>query len=151
MKTVREVAFDLGVSKTRVLKIINNLPKRKKPKFVGNKYLLNDENIFDISCFITNIESKRNDNLDIDFDNLVIENQQQVIEILKEQNKTKDLQIEQLQKLLENQQILSLNEQKEKQLLLESMKVSFWKKIKFFKKWEIRFNKGISKVMRIEC
>ena len=134
MKTVREVAFDLGVSKTRVLKIINNLPKRKKPKFVGNKYLLNDENIFDISCFITNIESKRNDNLDIDFDNLVIENQQQVIEILKEQNKTKDLQIEQLQKLLENQQILSLNEQKEKQLLLESMKVSFWKKIKFFKK-----------------
>ena len=134
MKTVREVSFDLGVSKTRVLKIINNLPKRKKPKFVGNKYLLNDENIFDISCFITNIESKRNDNLDIDFDNLVIENQQQVIEILKEQNKTKDLQIEQLQKLLENQQILSLNEQKEKQLLLESMKVSFWKKIKFFKK-----------------
>ena len=98
MKTVREVAFDLGVSKTRILKIINNLPKRKKPKFVGNKYLLNDENIFDISCFITNIESKRNDNLDTDFDNLVIENQQQVIEILKEQNKNKDLQIEQLQK-----------------------------------------------------
>ena len=134
MKTVREVAFDLGVSKTRILKIINNLPKRKKPKFVGNKYLLNDENIFDISCFITNIESKRNDNLDTDFDNLVIENQQQVIEILKEQNKNKDFQIEQLQKLLENKQILLLNEQKEKQLLLESMKVSFWKKIKFFKK-----------------
>ena len=134
MKTVREVAFDLGVSKTRILKIINNLPKRKKPKFVGNKYLLNDENIFDISCFITNIESKRNDNLDTDFDNLVIENQQQVIEILKEQNKNKDLQIEQLQKLFENQQILLLNEQKEKQLLLESMRVSFWKKFKFFKK-----------------
>ena len=151
MKTVREVAFDLGVSKTRILKIINNLPKRKKPKFVGNKYLLNDENIFDISCFITNIESKRNDNLDTDFDNLVIENQQQVIEILKEQNKNKDLQIEQLQKLLENQQILSLNEQKEKQLLLESMKVSFWKKIKFFKKWEIRFNKGVSKLIGIKC
>jgi hypothetical protein len=30
---------------------------------------------------------------------------------------------------------LLLNEQKEKQLLLESMRVSFWKKIKFFKKW----------------
>ena len=134
MKTVREVAFDLGVSKTRILKIINNLPKRKKPKFIGNKYLLNDENIFNISCFIKNIEPRRNDNLDIDFDNLVIENQQQVIEILKEQNENKDLQIEQLQKLLENQQILLLNEQKEKQLLLESMKVSFWKKINFFKK-----------------
>ena len=51
MKTVREVSVDLGVSKTRILKIINNLPKRKKPKLVGNKYLLNDENIFDISCF----------------------------------------------------------------------------------------------------
>ena len=36
MKTVRELAIDLGVSKTRVLKIINNLPKTKKPKIVGN-------------------------------------------------------------------------------------------------------------------
>ena len=58
----------------------------------------------------------------------------QLIDNLQEQNKTKDLQIEQLQKLLENQQILLLNEQKEKQLLLESMKIPFWKKINFFKK-----------------
>lgn len=134
MKTVREVAIDFGVSKTRILKIINNLPKSKKPKIIGNKYFLNDENIFDISCFITNNKSEKNDNLDIDFDNLIVENQQQVIEILKEQNKNKDSQIEKLQKLLENQQILLLNEQKEKQLLLESMKISFWKKINFFKK-----------------
>lgn len=151
MKTVREVAIDFGVSKTRILKIINNLPKSKKPKIIGNKYFLNDENIFDISCFITNNKSEKNDNLDIDFDNLIVENQQQVIEILKEQNKNKDSQIEKLQKLLENQQILLLNEQKEKQLLLESMKISFWKKINFFKKWEIRFKKGVSKVIRIKC
>ena len=134
MKTVREVSIDFGLSKTRILKIINNLPKSKKPKIIGNKYLLNDENIFDISCFITNKKSEKNDNLYIYFDNLVVKNQQQVIEILKEQNENKDSQIEQLQKLLENQQILLLNEQKEKQLLLESMKVSFWKKINFFKK-----------------
>ena len=45
-------------------------------------------------------------------------------------------QIEQLQKLLENQQILLLNEQKEKQVLLERTSLerkSLWKKFKFFK------------------
>ena len=134
MKTVRELAIDLGVSKTRVLKIINNLPKTKKPKIVGNKYILTDENIIDISEFVSNIKNEQNDNSHFDFDNHVSENQQQVIDILKEQVENQTQQIEQLQKLLENQQILLLNEQKEKQLLLESMRVSFWKKIKFFKK-----------------
>ena len=60
-----------------------------------------------------------------------------LIDNLQEQNKTKDLQIEQLQKLLENQQILLLNEQKEKQVLLERISLerkSLWKKFKFFKK-----------------
>ena len=60
-----------------------------------------------------------------------------LIDNLQEQNKTKDLQIEQLQKLLENQQILLLNEQKEKQVLLERTSLerkSLWKKFKFFKK-----------------
>ena len=137
MKTVREVAIDLGVSKTRILKIIKNLPKTKKPKMVGNKYILSNENILDISEFITNIDSEQNDNRNVDFDNLVIENQKQVIEMLEKQNINKDKQIEQLQKLLENQQVLLLNEQKEKQLLLEKVSLKkelFWKKFKFFKK-----------------
>ena len=137
MKTVREVAIDLGVSKTRILKIIKNLPKTKKPKMVGNKYILSNENILDISEFITNIDTEQNDNRNVDFDNLVIENQKQVIEMLEKQNINKDKQIEQLQKLLENQQVLLLNEQKEKQLLLEKVSLKkelFWKKFKFFKK-----------------
>lgn len=137
MKTVREVANDLCVSKTRILKIIKNLPKTKKPKMVGNKYILNDENILDISSFITNIEIEQNENSNFDFDNPVLENQQQVIEILKEHNKNQAKQIEQLQKLLEQQQILLLNEQKEKQILLDKIpepKTPFWSKLNFFKK-----------------
>lgn len=140
MKTVRELAIDLGVSKTRVLKIINNLPKTKKPKIVGNKYILTDENIIDISEFVSNIKNEQNDNSHFDFDNHVSENQQQVIDILKEQVENQTQQIEQLQKLLENQQVLLLNEQKEKQLLLEQIsekRKSLWSKFKFLKNKKI--------------
>ena len=145
MKTVKELAVELGVSKSRIQQVIEKLPTTKKPKLVDRMYMLNDENIIDISVFIKK-DKKSNDGLIADkllksyrqvIDNLVINDQQQVIEILKEHNKNKDFQIEQLQKLLENQQVLLLNEQKENQLLLESislMKIPFWKKIKFFKK-----------------
>jgi len=104
---------------------------------IGNKYILNEDNISDICSFITNIEIEQNENLSFDFDNQVFENRQQVIEILKEHNKNQAKQIEQLHKLLEQQQILLLNEQKEKQILLEKIKESknsFWSKLKFFKK-----------------
>ena len=129
-KTVKELAIDLGVSKSRVQQVIDKLPITKKPKLVNRKYTLNDENIKDISAFIRN-QKKESGNLVIDELSL---SYRQLVDNLQEQNRNKDLQIEQLQKLLENQQILLLNEQKEKQLLLESMKIPFWKKINFFKK-----------------
>ena len=130
MKTVKELAIELGVSKSRILQVIKKLPITKQPKIIDRKYLLNDEDVINISNFVKGMRNKKND---VVSDGLS-PSYRKLIDNLQEQNKTKDLQIEQLQKLLENQQILLLNEQKEKQLLLESMKVSFWKKIKFFKK-----------------
>ena len=130
MKTVKELAIELGVSKSRILQVIKKLPVTKQPKIVDRKYLLDDEDVINVSSFVKGMKNK-NDGFVSDE---LSPSYRQLIDNLQEQNKTKDLQIEQLQKLLENQQILSLNEQKEKQLLLESMKVSFWKKIKFFKK-----------------
>ena len=130
MKTVKELAIELGVSKSRILQVIKKLPITKQPKIIDRKYLLNDEDVINISNFVKGMRNKKND---VVSDGLS-PSYRKLIDNLQEQNKTKDLQIEQLQKLLENQQILLLNEQKEKQLLLESMRVSFWKKIKFFKK-----------------
>ena len=130
MKTVKELAIELGVSKSRILQVIKKLPITKQPKIIDRKYLLDDEDIANISNFVKGVKNK-NDGFVRDE---LSPSYRQLIDNLQEQNKTKDLQIEQLQKLLENQQILLLNEQKEKQLLLESMKIPFWKKINFFKK-----------------
>ena len=133
MKTVKELAIELGVSKSRILQVIKKLPITKQPKIIDRKYLLNDEDVINISNFVKGMRNKKND---VVSDGLS-PSYRKLIDNLQEQNRTKDLQIEQLQKLLENQQILLLNEQKEKQLLLERTSLerkSLWKKFKFFKK-----------------
>ena len=133
MKTVKELAIELGVSKSRILQVIKKLPITKQPKIIDRKYLLNDEDVINISNFVKGMRNKKND---VVSDGLS-PSYRKLIDNLQEQNKTKDLQIEQLQKLLENQQILLLNEQKEKQVLLERTSLerkSLWKKFKFFKK-----------------
>ena len=133
MKTVKELAVELGVSKSRILQVIKKLPITKQPKIIDRKYLLNDEDVINISNFVKGMRNKKND---VVSDGLS-PSYRKLIDNLQEQNKTKDLQIEQLQKLLENQQILLLNEQKEKQVLLERTSLerkSLWKKFKFFKK-----------------
>ena len=133
MKTVKELAIELGVSKSRILQVIKKLPITKQPKIIDRKYLLNDEDVINISNFVKGMRNKKND---VVSDGLS-PSYRKLIDNLQEQNKTKDLQIEQLHKLLENQQILLLNEQKEKQVLLERTSLerkSLWKKFKFFKK-----------------
>ena len=133
MKTVKELAIELGVSKSRILQVIKKLPITKQPKIIDRKYLLNDQDVINISNFVKGMRNKKND---VVSDGLS-PSYRKLIDNLQEQNKTKDLQIEQLQKLLENQQILLLNEQKEKQVLLERTSLerkSLWKKFKFFKK-----------------
>ena len=133
MKTVKELAIELGVSKSRILQVIKKLPITKQPKIIDRKYLLNDEDVINISNFVKGMRNKKND---VVSDGLS-PSYRKLIDNLQEQNKTKDLQIEQLQKLLENQQILLLNEHKEKQVLLERTSLerkSLWKKFKFFKK-----------------
>ena len=133
MKTVKELAIELGVSKSRILQVIKKLPITKQPKIIDRKYLLNDEDVINISNFVKGMRNKKND---VVSDGLS-PSYRKLIDNLQEQNKTKDLQIEQLQKLLENQKILLLNEQKEKQVLLERTSLerkSLWKKFKFFKK-----------------
>ena len=139
MKTVKELAIELGVSKSRILQVIKKLPITKQPKIIDRKYLLNDEDVINISNFVKGMRNKKND---VVSDGLS-PSYRKLIDNLQEQNKTKDLQIEQLQKLLENQQILLLNEQKEKQVLLERTSLerkSLWKKFKFFKNywWWVR-------------
>ena len=121
MKTVKELAIELGVSKSRILQVIKKLPITKQPKIIDRKYLLNDEDVINISNFVKGMRNKKND---VVSDGLS-PSYRKLIDNLQEQNKTKD------------QQILLLNEQKEKQVLLERTSLerkSLWKKFKFFKK-----------------
>lgn len=98
MKTVKELAIELGVSKSRILQVIKKLPITKQPKIIDRKYLLNDEDVINISNFVKGMRNKKND---VVSDGLS-PSYRKLIDNLQEQNKTKDLQIEQLQKLLEN-------------------------------------------------
>ena len=104
MKTVKELAIELGVSKSRILQVIKKLPITKQPKLIDRKYFLNDEDVINISNFVKGMRNKKND---VVSDGLS-PSYRKLIDNLQEQNRTKDLQIEQLQKLLENQQILLL-------------------------------------------
>ena len=102
MKTVKELAIELGVSKSRILQVIKKLPITKQPKIIDRKYLLNDEDVVNISNFVKGIRNKKDDFVSDDLS----PSYRKLIDNLQEQKKNKDSQIEKLQKLLENQQIL---------------------------------------------
>jgi len=117
-KTIKELADELGVSKQAIQKRINNLPTNQQPTKVGGKYLL-DENATDLirSYYDPNKEEyKENANAKQQVvDNVLLE----VVDSLKADKielfdamKAKDIQIEKLQKLLDQQQVLTLQANK---------------------------------------
>lgn len=96
-KTIKELAEELGVSKQRIQQIIAKLPTSKTPNKVGNKFVLNEKNIYDIKVLmgfeVDNFSTKKLVDYDIYLDVL-------------NSSKEKDAQIEQLQALLAQQQKL---------------------------------------------
>ena len=59
MKTVKELAIELGVSKSRILQVIKKLPITKQPKIIDRKYLLNDDDVINISNFVKGMRNKK--------------------------------------------------------------------------------------------
>jgi len=121
-KTIKQLADELGVSKTAINKKINENFKRKHFKKNGNKFLIDEsgqnaiKSMFaDSYSFNRKPKVSENDN----FENQDVSEVSDLVVILKErlvisdeQNNKKDIQIEKLQKLLDQQQILTLQANK---------------------------------------
>lgn len=121
-KTIKQLADEIGVSKTAINKKINENFKRKHFKKNGNKFLIDEiGQKAIISMFDDGYNSKRKQEV---FENENYKNQKvsevsDLVSVLKErliisdeQNSKKDNQIEKLQKLLDQQQILTLQANK---------------------------------------
>jgi len=118
LKTIRELAEELGVSKQRIQQIITNLSPSKTPNKEGNRYILNSRDVHNIKVSM-GIE---NDNKStIETTNRVVEYDVylDLIDVIKEKdNQIKNLlEVQkQTQNLLDQQQRLALQD---KQLLDE--------------------------------
>lgn len=139
-KTVADIAKELGISRQAVLKRIDNLSDNHKPTKISGVYAINSE----IEALIKGIKPTTNRQPN---DNQMTTNQvvslQKEIEHLKEQAKVKDKQIEQLSnqannlhKLLDQQQQLTLISSKEIETLrlelteAEKQPKGFWERLR---------------------
>ena len=126
LKTIRELADELGVSKTAIHKKVSETIKRKHFSKNGNRFLIDEEgqNIIksmfidlknenqktEVSVLVSDIKNKGNQKVS-DVSELVSVLKDRIL-VSDEQNKSKDKQIERLQKLLDQQQILTLQANK---------------------------------------
>ncbi len=118
-KTVKELANDLGVTRQYIQKIISQLPETKKPIKQQHKYLIDSRSESAILGFI-----KGNDNHEAnratEYDNKetnVLSNKYEEsllnrINDLKRQVDSKDMQLSQMQKLVDQSQQLQLMAEK---------------------------------------
>ena len=98
MKSIKQIAEEIGVSKTAVNKKIDQLKIRNRLSKIGNKWLI-DETIENTikNAFIDNTKTETNS-----------ETVSDIVSVLKEQLLIKDKQIEQLQTLLDQEQKLRM-------------------------------------------
>lgn len=151
MKTIKQIAEEMGISKQALLKKINNLPSDRQPEKVGGRYIIDHElemqlkdNNTKLNGSFDNFQKLTKNQIHDKTDNQSTTNQQptdnHIIDILKDQIQylqkqldSKDDQIFKIQKLLENQQILTLkSNERLKQLETEKERKSLFDKI--FKK-----------------
>lgn len=162
MKTIKQIAEEMGISKQALLKKINNLPSDRQPEKVGGRYIIDHElemqlkdNNTKLNGSFDNFQKLTKNQIHDKTDNQPTTNQQatdnqsttnqqptdnHIIDILKDQIQylqkqldSKDDQIFKIQKLLENQQILTLkSNERLKQLETEKERKSLFDKI--FKK-----------------
>ena len=131
MKTVKEISLELGVSKVAINNIINDkLSIKEKPKKdEKGRWIITDKDYKNIIKYIKKTNRQKTESHTTDMK--LSESYQKVIDNYSEQLKEKDKQIEQLQKLLENQQVLTLQANQK----IESLETTQEKKKGFFSKW----------------
>ena len=114
LKTIRELAEELGVSKQRIQQIITNLSTSKMPKKEGNRYVLNSRDVHNIKVSM-GMESDNKSTIEttsrvVDYDVYL-----DVMDVIKEKdNQIKNLlEVQkQTQNLLDQQQRLALQDKK---------------------------------------
>jgi DNA-binding transcriptional regulator GbsR (MarR family) len=125
-KTIRELAEELQISKQTIQKTIEKMNEAQKPNKKGNRYVLTDTDQRNIKI-ILGLESNKSDK-EIDIlnkktkyrsnksDNSSIKSNKtdksEYVYTLENQLLSKDKQIEKLQKLIDQQQILTLQANK---------------------------------------
>lgn len=120
LKTIRELADELGVSKQRIQQIIAKLSPSETPNKDGNRYVLNARDVKNIKRFMgfenENSSTSESANRFVDYDvyldviNSIKEKDEQIKSLLEVQKQT--------QNLLDQQQRLALQDKK----LLEEYK-----------------------------
>jgi len=122
--SVKELSEELGISRQAVYKRISQLPRSSQPKKIDGVYKLTDS-IIDLIRNIEEVSTKEttNDNQMVVIMETRINELKEVQKKLYEQLDQKDKQLQQFQTLLDQQQRLTLQTNKQiEQLQLESIK-----------------------------
>lgn len=120
VKTIKELAEEFGVSKQAVRKSVDRLIPTNYKLGINNKIEVDTEGYSILKDYY---RKNINQNIDVaanlppTIDNQVVDILKHELELSHEKNKHQQEQIDNLQKLLENQQVLTLQAQERVQLL----------------------------------
>lgn len=120
VKTIKELAEEFGVSKQAVRKSVDRLIPTNYKLGINNKIEVDTEGYNILKDYY---RKNINQNIDVaanlppTIDNQVVDILKHELELSHEKNKHQQEQIDNLQKLLENQQVLTLQAQERVQLL----------------------------------
>ena len=113
-KTIRQIADELGVSKTSVRKKIDNLGLRSSLQSNGNQFSINEEQEELIKTAFKGNKPQTKSETKTQTESETVSS---LISILQEELARKDAQIENLQKLLDQEQQLHMHTKQQLQLL----------------------------------
>lgn len=113
-KTIKQIADELGVSKTSVRKKIDNLGLRSSLQSNGNQFSINEEQEELIKTAFKGNKSQTKSETKTQTESETVSS---LISILQEELARKDVQIENLQKLLDQEQQLHMHTKQQLQLL----------------------------------
>ena len=113
-KTIKQIADELGVSKTSVRKKIDNLGLRSSLQSNGNQFSINEEQEELIKAAFKGNKSQTKSETKTQTESKTVSS---LISILQEELARKDAQIENLQKLLDQEQQLHMHTKQQLQLL----------------------------------
>ena len=113
-KTIKQIADELGVSKTSIRKKIDNLGLRSSLQSNGNQFSINEEQEELIKTAFKGNKSQTKSETKTQTESETVSS---LISILQEELARKDAQIENLQKLLDQEQQLHMHTKQQLQLL----------------------------------